>query len=185
MRHPRLGRRSLAACLMLLLTCTTLFTTGEPASASPTDAFQIVYREAGTNHLLSVAYTQAGGWSRETVGIGLNMAADTSPGVAFFNNQLHVVYRAANGDLVNTYWTPGVGWNTRLVPVGPRVAGDVSATAYRGALHIVYRTTAGDLAHASWWEEAMASPQPLDSLLTRKLDGLASAIDLARSPGSD
>ena len=145
MRHPRLGRRSLAACLMLLLTCTTLLTTGEPASASPTDAFQIVYREAGTNHLLSVAYTQAGGWSRETVGIGLNMAADTSPGVAFFNNQLHVVYRAANGDLVNTYWTPGVGWNTRLVPVGPRVAGDVSATAYRGALHIVYRTTAGDL----------------------------------------
>jgi len=131
----------------------------DPAPPGPNDAFQIAYRAAGTNNLVSTAYTEATGWTTETVPIGLNMAPDTSPGVAIYRDQVHIVYRAAQGDLVDTWWTRNLGWQTRSVPVGPAAAGNVSATGYGDALHIVYRATSGALVNTRYTEALGWEPQ--------------------------
>ena len=123
------------------------------------DAFQIAYRAAGTNNLVSTAYTEATGWTTETIGIGLDIAPDSSPGVAIYRDQVHIVYRAAQGDLVDTCWSRDLGWQTGSVPVGPAAAGDASATGYGDALHIVYRATSGALVNTRLTEALGWEPE--------------------------
>lgn len=96
-------------------------------------SFHLAYRAAGTNHLRDVVYTAANGWSESSVPVGLNMATNASPDLAAHGDELHVTYRAAQGDLVNTWWDPTTGWHSNSVPVGPAVAGDPSAVTYLAA----------------------------------------------------
>jgi hypothetical protein len=103
---------------------------GDVTNAGFGTAYHLAYRAAGTNQLRDVVYTAAA-WSESSVNVGLNMATNASPDLAVYGDELHVVYRAAQGDLVNTWWNPQTGWASNSVPLGPTVAGDPSAVSYQ------------------------------------------------------
>ena len=75
--------------------------------------------------------------------------ASAAPGP---NDEFHLTYRAASGNLISTYYAPGIGWRTEAVPVGETVASDTSPAQaiYKGNLHYVYRSSSGALVN-TWW----------------------------------
>ena len=101
---------------------------GDITNAGFGTAYHLAYRAAGTNQLRDVVYTAAA-WSESSVNVGLNMATNASPDLAVYGDELHVVYRAAQGDLVNTWWNPQTGWASNSVP-NVSVAGDPAAVTF-------------------------------------------------------